>query len=221
MTSLGSSCLKYMKALKPELERRGFELAIFHATGMGGMAFEGLASAGHFAAVMDFALCEIGNLIVGSLANAGKDRLRGAGRAGIPQIVAPGAIDMIDFAGWQDVPERYADRPFHAHNRLIKSAVLGPDERRATAREVAQRLAEAAGPTHLILPVRGIEEWDREGGATHDPAGLAAFVDEMRRAVAPPVRLHDIDAHINDRAFVETALAIFDGWLADGTIKTR
>ena len=38
MTSLGSSALLYMKFLKPELEKRGFEVAIFHATGMGGMA---------------------------------------------------------------------------------------------------------------------------------------------------------------------------------------
>ena len=64
MTSLGSSCLFYMKLLKPALEKRGFEVAIFHATGMGGMAFENLAAEGAFAAVMDFALPELGNLMV-------------------------------------------------------------------------------------------------------------------------------------------------------------
>ena len=53
MTSFGSSCLAYMKWLKPELEERGFEVAIFHATGMGGMAFESIAAAGGFAAVME------------------------------------------------------------------------------------------------------------------------------------------------------------------------
>jgi len=74
MTSLGSSCLNYMKPLKPELEMRGYEVAIFHATGMGGMAYENIAREGGFACVMDFALPELGNLLAGSVVNAGDDR---------------------------------------------------------------------------------------------------------------------------------------------------
>ena len=145
MTSLGSSCLSYMKRLKPALEDRGFEVAIFHATGMGGMAFENIARGGGFAAVMDFALSEIGNLYAGSVVNSGEQRLRSAGGAGIPQIVAPGCIDLIDFAGWQDIPERFVDRPFHAHNRLVKCSAFNAAERRETARFVAERLAGARG----------------------------------------------------------------------------
>jgi len=104
MTSLGSSCLKYMKLLKPALEERGFEVAIFHATGMGGMAYESIAANGGFVCVMDFALPELGNLLAGSVVNGGEDRMLNAGRAGIPQIVAPGCLDLIDFAGWQEIP---------------------------------------------------------------------------------------------------------------------
>ena len=91
---------------KPELEKRGFEVAIFHATGMGGMAFENIASNKGFCCVMDFALPEIGNLMVGSVVNAGKDRMLNAGRMDIPQIVAPGCLDLIDFAGWQKIPDQ-------------------------------------------------------------------------------------------------------------------
>jgi uncharacterized protein (UPF0261 family) len=218
MTSLGSSCLKYMKLLKPALEERGFEVAIFHATGMGGMAFESIAKNGGFACVMDFALPELGNLMVGSVINAGADRMLNAGRAGIPQIVAPGCLDLIDFAGWQDIPEQYQDRPFHEHNRLIKSSALNNKERRDTAREVAKRLAASKAPVHVILPNQGIEEWDRPGDVAYDPEGLAAFLDEMRKAVKAPVKMTEIDAHINDQAFADAALAVFDGWLGDGTI---
>ena len=220
MTSLGSSCLKYMKTLKPALEERGFEVAIFHATGMGGMAFEKIAGQGGFACVMDFALPELGNLLAGSVVHSGKDRLLNAGRAGTPQIVAPGCLDLIDFAGWQDIPERFADRPFHAHNRLIKSSALNAEERRETAREIGRRLDRASAPAHVILPNQGIEEWDRPGGEAHDPDGLAAFCDEMRSAIQLPVGLTEIDAHINDAAFAETALRLFDGWVAGGVIKT-
>ena len=218
MTSLGSSCLSYMKRLKPALEDRGFEVAIFHATGMGGMAFENIARGGGFAAVMDFALSEIGNLYAGSVVNSGEQRLRSAGAAGIPQIVAPGCIDLIDFAGWQDIPERFLDRPFHAHNRLIKCSAFNAAERRETARFVAERLAGARGPTHFILPAGGIEEWDKPGEPAHDPEGLAAFCDEVRKVMKPPVILSETAAHINDQGFADLALSILDGWIKDGTV---
>jgi uncharacterized protein (UPF0261 family) len=218
MTSLGSSCLSYMKWLKPALERRGFEVAIFHATGMGGMAYESIAAEGGFAAVMDFALPELGNLLFGSVVHSGADRLLNAGERGIPQLVAPGCIDLIDFAGWQEVPPRFADRPVHEHNRLIKSAAFDAAERRETAREIGRRVQLAKGPVQVLLPLRGIEEWDKAGGPAHDPEGLAAFLDEMRKSIRPPAKLVEVDAHINDERFSEKVLEAFDAWVADGSI---
>ncbi|MEZ5820354.1 MAG: Tm-1-like ATP-binding domain-containing protein [Xanthobacteraceae bacterium] len=218
MTSFGSSCLAYMKWLKPELETRGFEVAIFHATGMGGMAFESIAAAAGFAAVMDFAPQELGNWMFGSAVNSGPDRLLNAGRSGIPQIVAPGCMDLIDFVGSQELPARFAGRQFHAHNRLLKSSVLNADERRETAREIGRRLSQSRGPVHFLLPTKGLEEWDRAGGPTHDPEGLAAFLDEARRSIVSPTRITEVNAHINDRVFSDRALEIFDAWVSDGTI---
>jgi len=220
MTSLGSSCLKYMKLLKPALEERGFEVAIFHSTGMGGMAFESLAAKGEFACVMDFSMQEFSNLIFSSVVSSGPDRLLSAGRAGIPQLVAPGAIDLIDFAGWQEIPEQFQDRPFHTHNRLIKSSALNNEERRETAREMGRRLSQATAAVHVFLPLQGLEEWDKEGGDAYDPEGLESFCDEMRKSIQSPVEMTELDAHINDQAFVDAALAKFDQWVADGTIKT-
>jgi len=219
MTSLGSSCLKYMKLLRDTLHARGFEVTVFHATGMGGMAFEALARQGYFAAVMDFALPELSNLMVGSVVNAGEDRLTNAGAQAIPQIVAPGCADLIDFAGWQSIPEAYADRPFHEHNRLIKSSGLSPDERRALVRDMAARLHTAKGPVHVLMPTQGVEEWDKQGEPAHDPAGLAAMTDEMRKAVTAPLSLSMLDCHVNDQAFADAALGVLDGWIADGTVK--
>ena len=218
MTSLGRSCLSYMIALKPALAARGYELAVFHTTGMGGRAFEIFAAQRQFVAVMDFSLQELANQLNGSVVSAGPDRLEGAGRAGVPQIVAPGAIDLIDLPAWQGVPERYARRAYHAHNRLIASVTMTPDERRAAARAVGEKLALAQGPTRFVLPLRGIEQWDRPGEALHDPQGLAAFVDEARRAIRPPVELVEVDAHINDAAFADAVLAIFDQWVREGVV---
>ena len=218
MTSLGMSALRYMRILKPALESRGYELAVFHTTGMGGRAFETLAAQGAFAAVMDFSLQEVANHVAGSCVTAGPDRLLGAGLAGVPQIVAPGAVDMVDFQTWGAVPEGYADRPRHAHNRLLASASTPPAMRRKVARAIGDRLAQAKGPTCLLLPCGGIEEWDRPGQALHDPESLEAFVDEMRRHTPAGVELRALDAHINDDAFAHAALAVFDGWVRDGRV---
>jgi uncharacterized protein (UPF0261 family) len=218
MTSLGSSCLKYMKRLHPALTERGYDVAVFHTTGMGGMAFERLAAEGAFACVMDFSLQELVNVLHGSVVTAGPDRLRGAGRSGTPQLVAPGASDILDLAGWQEIPERFADRPFHQHNRLIKNVAFNAGERRALAREIIDRLAAATGPTHYFLPRQGIEEWDRPGEPAHDPESLAAFVAATEEAADGRIALTAIDCHINDAAFCEAALAQLDRWVAEGVV---
>ena len=219
ITALGTSCLRYQKILKPELEKRGFEVAVFHATGMGGMAFERIAAESGFACVMDFALQEFSNLLFGSVVSAGDKRLLGAGQGNTPQLVAPGCLDLIDFAGWQEIPEQFQDRPFHEHNRLIKSSGLNGRERRHTAREMAMRLARGTAPVHVLMPIRGIEEWDREGGDAHDPEAFAEFLDEMGKVFREPVKYEELDCHINDKEFALRALQIFDDWLEDGTVR--
>jgi len=219
MTSFGSSALSYMLRLRPALAERGFDLAVFHATGMGGRAFEAMAAEGRFAAVMDFCLQEVSNHVHGSVVTAGPDRLSGAGRAGVPQLVAPGAIDMIDFAGWQPLPAAMQDRPARAHNRLLYSVAATADERRATARQIAAQLAQARGPVHLLLPLQGIEQWDRPGEPLHDPLALAAFHTEMRRVLPADVRVTELPAHINDDAFSDAALAVFDDWVQRGVVR--
>ena len=218
ITSLGTSCLKYITTLKPELESRGYEVAIFHAMGMGGMAFEGIAAKNGFACVMDFAGCEIGNFLYGSIVHAGEDRMLNAGRAGIPQIVAPGCMDLIDFAGWQIIPENFKDRHIHIHNKLIKSTIFSKDERIEIAKDYNDRLGKSQAPVHLIVPNQGIEEWDRLGGDAYDPDGLNTFTNALKETVASSVDITEIDAHINDTAFTNKALEIFDNWVLEGVV---
>lgn len=220
MSSLGKSCLRYMVDLKPALERRGYEVAVFHTTGMGGRALEAIAARRGFAAVFDFSQQELANQLTGSVVNSGADRLENAGRAGIPQIVAPGAVDMVDFPAWQALPPRFAGRPFHAHNRLLASVTSDAPTRREIARAIGAKLALAAGPTAFILPRAGIQQWDRPGEPLHEPAALAAFVEEMRSSVPANVELHEIEAHINDAAFAAKALEIFDRWVEQGVVAS-
>ena len=218
MTSFGKTVLRYMVSLKPALEARGFEVAVFHATGMGGRAFESLAAEGAFAAVLDFAPQEVGNHLFGSAITAGPDRMTSAGARGVPQIVSIGCYDLVDLVGWHPLPAHLEELPGHAHNRLLSSVVLDAEARCRVARAIMGKLAAAKGEVVFLLPTRGGNEWDREGGPLCDAEGLAAFVTEVRAACPPNVRLVELDAHINDPAFSEAALAVVDDWIAGGRL---
>lgn len=222
ISSLGKSALSYMVTLKPALEARGYGVVVFHCTGMGGRAMESLIAQGQFVAVLDLCLQEVGNEAHGSVVTSGADRLTAAGRCGVPQIVAPGAIDMVDLQTWKPLPPVYDGRPYHAHNRLIASVLMSPQERQQAAQVVVNKLAQATGPTALVLPLGGIEAWDKLGQPLYDPVGLAAFMDTVRRAlvtVGPGIQVREVDAHINDPAFCDAVLAIFDDWVVRGLIQ--
>lgn len=215
---LGKSCLSYMVSLTPALEARGYEPVVFHCIGMGGRAMEALIEAGQFVAVFDLAVCEVSAEFFGAPSTGGPTRLTAAARRGIPQIVAPGGCDMIDYQTWRETPAKYAGRPNHAHNRLISSAQMTPAERRSFARHLGDKLCEAGGPSVFLLPLDGIEEWDRPGQPLHDPEGLAAFVDELRQSVRGSTKLVELPCHINDAGFVDAALEIFDRWVLEGRV---
>ncbi|MEP4246704.1 Tm-1-like ATP-binding domain-containing protein [Tateyamaria sp.] len=220
MMSLGKTALRYMVPLKPALEERGFEVAVFHATGMGGRAFESLAAQGAFACVFDFCTQELGNHIQGSNISAGADRLTNAGANGTPQIVAPGCYDLVDVVGWKPIDDKWANHMKHAHNRLLTSIVLQAPETQQVARAHCEQLATAKGPVSMILPEKGLGEWDREGADLHNAEGLAAFLNEIEASLPENVYAQRIPHHINDAGFAEKALEIFDAWCADGTVKT-
>jgi len=218
---LGKSCLSYMVTLKPALAKRGFEPVVFHCTGMGGRAMEALIEQGAFVAVFDLALCELGNFVHGSVVNAGPTRLEAAGALGVPQIVAPGASDMIDVQAWAPLPSRFDGRPYHAHNRLIGSTVMTSEERRGVARYIAGKLQQSKGPVAFLLPRRGIHAWDLPGQPLHDHQAHSDYCDEFRRSLTPPIKVYDLDMHINDEAFANKALEIFDDWVDRGLIRRQ
>lgn len=219
MMSLGTSALRYVIPLKPALEERGYEVAVFHATGMGGRAFESLASQGAFACVFDLCSQELGNHVNGSNISAGADRMTNAGLNGTPQLIAPACYDLVDIIGWLPVPEKWKDHPQRAHNRLLNNIILNDDEKKMVAQAIAQQLASATGPVAVLLPEHGLGEWDREGADLHDPESLKLFLQELENALPDNVTSHRIDGHINDDVFAQKALEIFDGWRAEGIVE--
>ena len=219
MTSLGKTALRYMVHLLPELQARGFEVAVFHATGLGGRAFETLIAQGRFACVMDFCLQEFINGICESPVASGPDRLHSAARHGVPQMVAPGACDIIDILAASAPPPHLAGRDHHAHNRLIDSVMATETERENVAKQIARSLGGAKAPVQVFLPLGGMIEWDKPGMPLHNPKGHQAFLNAMRRHVAPAVPMTELACHINDMAFAKAVLDQFDRWVAEGIVQ--
>jgi uncharacterized protein (UPF0261 family) len=185
---------------KRELEAHGLEVLVFHATGAGGQAMESLVEDGLVSGVLDITTTELADELVGGVLSAGPDRLAAAARAGVPQVVSVGALDMVNFHGLASVPERFRGRRLHAHNANVTLMRTTSEECAALGRELGDKVAAARGPAEILLPARGVSALDREGAAFDDPAARRALHDAVRvHAGAAPVR--ELDLHINDEAF--------------------
>ncbi|PSL03186.1 uncharacterized protein (UPF0261 family) [Haloactinopolyspora alba] len=195
-----------VEAARARLEELGYEVLVFHATGAGGRALEGLAESGMLAGVLDLTTTELADDLVGGVLSAGPDRLTAAGRRKVPQVVAPGALDMVNFGPSDTVPPQFAERNLYVHNPTVTLMRTTPDEMDELGRRVATKLAAADGPTAMFVPLRGVSALDSDGQPFADPeadrrcfAALRAGLESTR------VELVELDRHINDESFATTA----------------
>lgn len=183
---------------RERLEELGYEVLVFHATGAGGRALEGLADSGLLAGVLDMTTTELADDLVGGVLSAGPERLTAAGRNGVPQVVAPGALDMVNFGPRDTVPGRFGGRNLYVHNPTVTLMRTTPEEMAELGRRVAAKLADATGPTALFVPLSGVSALDAPGMPFHDPRADEACFEALQGAAVDTERL---DMNINDPAF--------------------
>jgi uncharacterized protein (UPF0261 family) len=189
------------------LEARGYEVLVFHATGTGGKAMEALVDGGFLRGVLDATTTELCDDLVGGVLSAGPDRLEAAGRAGIPQVVSLGALDMVNFGARDSVPERFEQRNLYVHNPSVTLMRTTPQESAELGRRIARKLSATTGPVVLFVPLRGVSAIAVEGGPFHDAQADAALFEALREHVdRSRVELVELDLDINDPQFA-TAMA--------------
>jgi uncharacterized protein (UPF0261 family) len=186
------------------LERAGYEVLVFHATGNGGQAMESLIAEGLIAGVLDLTTTELADEHVGGFLSAGPRRLTAAAAAGIPQVISTGALDMVNFYAPDSVPAKFKDRLFYKHNANVTLMRTTPEENAAIGADIAAKLATAAGPMSVLLPRRGVSAIDREGQPFDDPAARHALHAAIKSGM-PPDRVTELDLHINDPEFADAA----------------
>jgi uncharacterized protein (UPF0261 family) len=197
-------------AARAELERRGYEVLVFHATGTGGRTMESLVEAGLVAGVLDVTTTELADDLVGGVLSAGPHRLEAAGRRGLPQVVSLGALDMVNFGSRDSVPTEFAGRNLYVHNPSVTLMRTTPEECAELGRRLGAKLSAATGPVALFVPLRGISAIAGEGGPFFDPDADAALLAGLRETLAPAVEVHEVDAHINDETFAVAMAARLD-----------
>jgi uncharacterized protein (UPF0261 family) len=193
-------------AARRMLEERGYEVLVFHATGVGGQAMEQLIQDGIFQAVLDITTTELADELVGGVLSAGPHRLEAAGRMGLPQLVCPGAIDMVNFGPAETVPARFESRNFYRHNSSITLMRTTPDECAEIGRMTAIKLNRARGPVTVLIPLQGVSAIDKAGGPFYSQEALNAYRRSLKAALSPAIRLGEFDAHINDETFARAAV---------------
>ncbi|SRR5579875_895729 len=189
------------------LTQAGCDTLVFHANGTGGRAMEELIEQGLIDAVLDLTTTELADELCGGQLSAGPHRLEGAGAHGLPQVVVPGAMDMVNFTTPETVPPKYGERRFYQHSpatRLMRTTV---QENEILGRWVAEKLARAKRRAVLVLPLRGFSEYDKEGGVFYDPEADQAFIDAAIAALDDLGDVVRLDAHINDPICAKTAVA--------------
>jgi uncharacterized protein (UPF0261 family) len=183
------------------LEAAGYEVLVFHATGTGGRTMESLIETGLVAGVLDLTTTEWADELVGGVLNAGPTRLEAAARHGVPAIVAPGCLDMVNFGPPASVPAKFAGRKFYPHNPQVTLMRTTPDECAELGRIVAEKVNLSTGPVTVLLPLRAISVISEPGGAFHDPAADAALFDGIRRNLRHDIPLLELKTTVNDPAF--------------------
>ncbi len=183
------------------LEAAGYEVLVFHATGTGGQAMEDLVRGGFLAGVLDVTTTELADELVGGILSAGPDRLEAAGEAGLPQVIAPGALDMVNFGTRDTVPEKFRNRLFYQHNPTVTLMRTTTEEMAELGRIMARKLSEARGPTTVIIPMQGVSAIDKTAQPFDSPEARAAWRENLKANIGSNVTVIDMDAHINDDEF--------------------
>jgi uncharacterized protein (UPF0261 family) len=191
-----------VEAARARLTELGYEVLVFHATGAGGRALEALAADRLVSGVLDLTTTELADDLVGGVLSAGPDRLTAAGAAGVPQVIAPGALDMVNFGPPDTVPGQFGGRLFFEHNPAVTLMRTTAEEMAELGARIGRKAAAATGPAEVFWPERGISALDADGQPFWDPAADAACLAALDRELTPAGRtLRRVDAHINDPRF--------------------
>lgn len=208
------------------LDVKGYEFISFHAVGSGGEILEELVDSGMVVGVLDITTHEVVDWVFGGFSNAGPKRMETAGEKGVPQVIAPGCLDMIQFWSVDTVPEKFRDRDFYFHNPNSTLMRTNKKESKELGKVFAEKVNKAKGSTVVTIPLRGWSILDNEGKYStvnydgtstgrywYDQEANQAFIEALEKDLNKSknnIELIKFDLHINDPQFANITSSILD-----------
>jgi uncharacterized protein (UPF0261 family) len=213
VTTVGITTQGAMRAVKV-LEEAGYETIVFHAIGPGGRAMEQLMKEGIIGAVLDYSTIEVSNEMYHALLAGGPERLTTAGKLGLPQVLCPGAIEVLVYNEPETVPPPFNTRTLIRHSPQITDVRLNREEMAKVGKEVARRLQYTLNDAVFMIPTAGYDSYAVKGMGFYDPEADAAFVAELRAGLPENIRLVERATHIEDPTFATEAAETLIGLIA-------
>jgi uncharacterized protein (UPF0261 family) len=195
-----SACVDHARKI---LESAGYEVLVFHATGIGGRTMESLIESGMVAGVLDITTTEWADELIGGFLTAGPTRLEAAARHGVPAIVTPGCLDMVNFYAPDSVPPQFKARNFYQHNPQVTLMRTTPEECAQLGKILADKLNLSKGPLTVLLPLKAISVISAPGQKFHDPVADAALFKAIKANLRKDILVVEMDCAINDPQFAE------------------
>jgi uncharacterized protein (UPF0261 family) len=197
------------------LKKDGYDVSTFHAVGVGGKTMESLIHDGYFDGVLDITTTELADDLCDGICSAGPDRLTVASEKGIPQVVVPGCLDMVNFGHLDTVPERFKARLLYSWSPDVTLMSTNEEENRILGTQLAEKLNKSKGEVIILLPLRGISVVSSEGGMFYKPEIDKVLFDTIKEHVNSSIKVVEIDANINDAVFAEECVKALMGMMKD------
>lgn len=193
-------------AAKEYMEDKGYEVLVFHATGVGGRTMESLIEGGFIEGVLDLTTTEWADEIIGGVLNAGPNRLEAAAKHNIPQVVSVGALDMCNFGPYDTVPEKFLGRNLYKHNPTVTLMRTTVEENELIGKKIAEKLNMSKGKTILMLPLKGVSGIDAKDQPFYGEEEDKKLFDTLRELINKDVvTIQEMDCNINDIEFAQRA----------------
>ncbi|MDX1416418.1 MAG: Tm-1-like ATP-binding domain-containing protein [Candidatus Promineifilaceae bacterium] len=183
------------------LSEKGYETLVFHATGTGGRTMESLINDGFFDGVLDLTTTEWADEVAGGVLSAGAERMDSAARQGVPQVIAPGCVDMANFWAPETIPEKYKERLFYQWNPNVTLMRTTPEENEKIGRILAEKANRSSTPVAFFLPLKGVSILDSPGREFWWPEANAALFAAIKEFVRDDIPVYELDCNINDEEF--------------------
>ena len=193
-------------AAKEYMEDKGYEVLVFHATGVGGRTMESLIEGGFIEGVLDLTTTEWADEIIGGVLNAGPNRLEAAAKHNIPQVVSVGALDMCNFGPYDTVPEKFLGRNLYKHNPTVTLMRTTVEENELIGKKIAEKLNMSKGQTILMLPLKGVSGIDAKDQPFYGEEEDKKLFDTLKELTNKDVvTIQEINCNINDIEFAQRA----------------